>query len=120
MQEAGIGPVSTTTLLAQLPELGRLKRRPIADLAGLAPHAHESGTYAGRRRIWGGRAQVREALYLAALSASRYHPELKQTYQTLLARRKAKKTALIAIARKLLIRLNAKIRDLNQMNKHSC
>lgn len=120
LQETGVGPVVTTTLLALLPELGSLKRRPIAALAGVAPHAHESGTYVGRRRIWGGRAQVRQALYLAALSASRHHPVLKQTYQTLLAKGKAKKTALIAIARKLLIRLNAKIRTLTQLKQHSC
>lgn len=108
--EPGVGPVTTAALLAFLPELGHLARRPIAALAGLAPHAHESGSFRGKRRVWGGRARVREALYLAALSASRHHPRLKQTYCAMRTAGKPPKLALIAIARKLLTILNAKLR----------
>ena len=116
--EQGVGPVTTAALLALLPELGHLSRRPIAALAGLAPHAHESGTFRGKRRVWGGRARVREALYLAALSASRHHPRLKLTYNALRTAGKPPKLALIAIARKLLTILNAKLRT--QTLEHSC
>lgn len=116
--EPGVGPATAATLMALLPELGRLKRRAIAALAGLAPQAHESGAFRGRRRIWGGRARVREALYMAALSASRFHPALSQTYQQMAANGKPRKLALIAIARKLLIRLNAKIKQ--AALQHSC
>lgn len=111
-EEPGVGTVTAVTLLACLPELGQLKRRPIAALAGLAPHAHESGIYKGARRIWGGRADVRKALYMAALSASRHHPKLSQTYRNLLENGKPKRLALIAVARKLVTILNAKVRDM--------
>jgi transposase len=107
----GIGPVIASLLLGMLPELGRLDRRAVASLAGLAPHAHDSGQFRGRRRIWGGRAEVRRALYLAAFTASRYNPMLKATRERLIAAGKPFKVAMIAIARKLLTILNAMIRD---------
>jgi len=107
----GVGPQLTLTLIAELPELGRLSRREIASLAGLAPHPFESGQFKGRRTIWGGRAQVRSMLYMAALSAVRFNPLLRASYQAMLARGKAKQLALVACMRKLLVILNAMLRD---------
>lgn len=107
----GIGPVVLATLLGELPELGSMCRRRIASLAGLAPHAHDSGTWRGKRRIWGGRRKVREALYIAALTASRRIPALKRMRERLKARGKPPKAALIACARQLLVILNAMVRD---------
>lgn len=107
----GVGPQLARTLLAEVPELGRLGRREIAALIGVAPHAHESGRFTGRRMIWGGRAPVRKTLYMAMLSASRHNPLLIPFYRRLLERRKSKKLAYIACARKLLVILNAMFRD---------
>ena len=107
----GIGPATAATIMAVLPELGSLDRRAIAALAGLAPHANDSGQRKGRRKIWGGRPQARRALYLAAFIASRCDPTLKATRQKLEAAGKPFKVAIIAIARKLLTILNAMIRD---------
>lgn len=107
----GVGPQLTLTLIAELPELGRLSRREIAALAGVAPIAHESGKFKGRRMIWGGRAHVRSMLYMASLSAVRHNPALRATYRALLERGKAKKLALVACMRKLLVILNAMLRD---------
>lgn len=107
----GIGPTVLATLLGELPELGTLCRRRIASLAGLAPHARESGTWRGTRRIWGGRRKVREALYIAALSASRRVPLLIAMRDRMKAAGKAPKTVLIAVARQLLVIINAKIRN---------
>ena len=98
-------------LIARLPELGRLDRRAIAALAGLAPHACESGQKIGKRRIWGGRSDVRRALYLAAFIASRRDPELKAFRARLQTAGKCFKAAIIATARKLLTNLNAVIAD---------
>lgn len=92
----GIGPTVLATLLGALPELGTLDRRRIASLAGLAPHARESGTWKGARRIWGGRRKVREALYMAALTAIRRVPALIALREHMLALGKAPKTILIA------------------------
>jgi transposase len=105
-----IGPTVLATLLGELPELGTLCRRKIASLAGLAPHARESGTWRGARRIWGGRRKVREALYIAALNASRRIPVLTAMRDRMRAKGKAPKTILIAVARKLLVILNAMFR----------
>jgi len=102
----GIGPQTTATLLAHLPELGPVNRQQIAALAGLAPYAHDSGKFRGRRRLYGGRAVIRQALYMASLSAVRYDPVLRVFYQRLLAAGKQKKVALCACARKLLVHLN--------------
>lgn len=106
----GIGPTVLATLLGELPELGTLCRRKIASLAGLAPHPRESGTWRGARRIWGGRRKVREALYIAALNASRRIPVLTAMRDRMRAKGKAPKTFLIAVARQLLVILNAMIR----------
>jgi len=107
----GVGPTVLATLLGELPELGTLSRRRIASLAGLAPHARESGNWKGRRRIWGGRRKVREALYIAALTASRRIPALKAMRERMREKGKASKTILIAVARQLLVIVNAMLRD---------
>jgi transposase len=107
----GVGEHLTHALLAELPELGTLGRRQIAALTGVAPHARESGLLKGRRSIWGGRARVRQPLYMAMLSATRYNPLLAPFYRRLLERGKSKKLAYIACARKLLVILNAMFRD---------
>jgi transposase len=107
----GIGPVVAATLIAELPELGTLTRQQVAALVGVAPFHQDSGTHRGRRRIWGGRASVRTALYMAALVASRYNPVLWPFYQRLLAAGKPKKVALVAVMRKLLTILTAMVRD---------
>jgi transposase len=107
----GVGPRTARTLLAEMPELGSLSRRKIASLAGLAPMNRDSGMWRGKRMIQGGRRSVRSALYMAALIASKHNPLFKTYYQRLLSGGKAKKLALLAIARKLLVALNAMIRD---------
>ena len=103
----GIGPVVARTLLARLPELGRLNRKQIAALAGVAPRARDSGQWRGRRVIWGGRAAVRKALVMAALVASRHNPVVRAFYTRLRAAGKPAKVALVACMRKLLTLLNA-------------
>jgi transposase len=107
----GIGPVAATTLLALMPELGALSPKKIAALAGLAPYNHDSGMLKGRRCISGGRRRVRQALYMAALSAIRHCARYRDIYTVIEARSKAKKIAIIAVARKLLTHLNAMLRD---------
>lgn len=107
----GIGDVTARTLIAELPELGRLDRRQIAALAGLAPWTRQSGQWKGRSMIGGGRARIRSALFVAALVASRFNPTLRAFHQRLIKAGKAKMTALIAVARKLLTVLNAILRD---------
>jgi transposase len=105
----GIGPVTSMTLLASLPELGRLSRREIASLVGVAPMNRDSGTLRGRRHIWGGRAPVRAALYMAALVGLRHNPVLRAFYQKLRASGKPFKVAATACMRKLLTILNAMV-----------
>jgi len=107
----GVGPVLTTTLLANLPELGTLTRKEVAALAGVAPFPRDSGTLKGRRAIWGGRAHVRAALYMAALVATRKNPVIRTFYQRLCQAGKAKKLALTACMRKLLTILNAMVKN---------
>jgi len=107
----GIGEVVATTLLACLPELGSITGKQAASLAGLAPHAYESGSFRGKRRIGGGRAVVRSMLYLAAMSAIRRTGFLRDMYQRLRQAGKPAKVALIACARRLLVIANAKVRD---------
>jgi transposase len=107
----GIGPTTALTLLAELPELGRLDRRAIAALVGVAPLNCESGTWRGRRIVWGGRARVRTALYMATLVASRFNPTIAAFYTRLCAAGKPKKVALMACMHKLLTILNAIIRQ---------
>lgn len=106
----GLGPVFQTTLLCLLPELGQLSRREIAKLVGVASMNHDSGQGHGKRRIRGGRAPVRTALYMATLSAVRWDPEMKAHYQQLRACGKVGKVALVACMRKLLGIVNAKRR----------
>lgn len=112
----GIGPVVATILIASLPELGQVDRRAIASLAGLAPHACESGYSKGTRRVWGGRANVRRAMYQAALSACRGKGPMAAKYRDLKAAGKPSKVAIIAIARKLLVILNAMVKDNQPFN----
>ena len=106
----GIGPVVARTLLAVLPELGRLPRRPLAALVGLAPFNRDSGRHRGRRCIWGGRRTVRAALYMATLVATRHNPAIRACYQRLLTAGKPTKVALTVCMHKLLTILNAMVR----------
>ena len=106
----GVGPVLSTTLLAELPELGSLNRKEIAALVGVAPLNRDSGTLRGRRTVWGGRSQVRTALYMAALAATRFNPVIRAFYERLQTAGKPKKVALTACMRKLLTILNAMMR----------
>jgi transposase len=107
----GIGPALCAVLIARLPELGQLDHRRITSLAGLAPHACDSGLHRGKRRIWGGRADVRRALYIAAFIASRDDPTIKAFRKRLQAAGKPVKRAITACARKLLTILNAMVRN---------
>jgi transposase len=107
----GMGPMFQTALLALLPELGHLDRRQIAKLVGVAPMNRDSGKHRGKRTIYGGRAQMRVALYMATLSAVRWEPELKAHYQQLRARGKVAKVALVACMRKMLGIVNARRRS---------
>jgi transposase len=107
----GIGQVITRTLIAELPELGRLDRKRIAALAGLAPWTRQSGKWQGKSFIGGGRTTVRCALFLGAMVAARHNPILKAFYDRLVTAGKPKMVALIAVARKLLTILNAIARD---------
>lgn len=107
----GVGPATARTLIAELPELGRLDRRQIAALVGVAPWTRQSGQWRGKAMIGGGRPAVRAALYMASLVASRFNPVLRETYRRLVQAGKAKKVALIAIARKLVTICNAIVRD---------
>lgn len=107
----GVGTATVSTLIGLLPELGQLDRRAVAALVGVAPFARDSGVMKGRRTIWGGRAPVRRVLYMAALVAVRHNPALRAFYLRLVAAGKAKKLALTAAMRKLLVTLNAILRD---------
>lgn len=107
----GVGEVTTATLLAELPELGAMSHKKIARLVGVAPINRDSGQHRGTRRIHGGRASVRSALLMATLVAIRHHPVLKAHSQQLRQRGKLKLVALMACARKLLVWINAIIRD---------
>jgi transposase len=106
----GIGPVTSATLLSQVPELGQLDRRAIAKLVGVAPLNDDSGTLRGRRRVWGGRAGVRAVLYMAALVATRCNGLIRGFYQRLRAAGKPAKVALVACMRKLLVLCNSVVR----------
>lgn len=106
----GIGPVTSLTLLAELPELGMLNRKKIASLVGVAPLNRDSGAFRGKRMIWGGRASVRAAIYMATLVATRSNPVIRNFYVHLLALGKAKKVALTACMHKMLLILNAILR----------
>jgi transposase len=107
----GVGRITVATLLARLPELGALNRRAIAALTGLAPFARDSGQYRGHRMIWGGRADVRSVLYMAAVSAARINPVIRSFYLRLKQAGKPSKVALTACMRKLLTILNTMLRN---------
>lgn len=121
----GVGPVTVATLLAMLPELGTISGKQATALVGLAPYAHDSGPFRGRRSLYAGRSRVRSVLYLAALVASRHNPVLKAFYTRLKAAGKPPKLALAATARKLLVILNAMLRDRREwappvLSENSC
>ena len=107
----GVGMVTSATLLADLPELGKMDRKKIAALVGVAPMNHDSGKRRGYRKTKGGRADVRSVLYMATLVACRYNPVIKAQYENLLKRGKEKKVAITACMRKFLVILNAMMRD---------
>ena len=107
----GVGPVLACTLIALLPELGQMSRKQVAALVGVAPYAFDSGKLKGRRCIWGGRANVRHVLYMAAMSASNWNPGLKAFHDRLKAAGKLPKVAIVAVMRKMLTTLNAMVRD---------
>lgn len=107
----GVGPTTASTLIAQVPELGRLSAGQIAHLLGVAPIVCDSGTHRGKRRIQGGRTSVRNVLFMAARSAVRFNPVLRAVYDRLLQAGKPKRVALVACMRKLIVILNAMVRD---------
>lgn len=106
----GVGKVTAFSMLALMPELGKLNRKEIAALAGLAPLNRDSGRWQGKRFIYGGRASVRTALFMAAVSASRFNPNIRVFYQRLIDNGKPTKVALVACMRKLLVIMNAILR----------
>lgn len=106
----GVGPVTSATLLGMLPEIGVLNRQEIAALVGVAPINKDSGKKRGKRRVYGGRADVRSVLYMAALAAKKFNPVIKAFYERLIKQGKEKKVALTACMRKLLVILNAMMR----------
>jgi len=117
----GVGPVNARTMLADLPELGRLNRKQIAALVGIAPFNCDSGKFKGQRHIWGGRARVRSALFMAARSAVRFNPTIKVFYEGLINRGKPQKVAMVACMRKMLITLNAMVKAQTHWNpEHGC
>ena len=107
----GVGEQLSLTLLANLPELGTLDRRQIAALVGVAPFNRDSGARRGKRHVWGGRSRVRAVLYMGTLAATRFNPVIRDFYQRLLAAGKPKKLALVACMRKLLVILNAMLKQ---------
>ena len=107
----GVGEQLSLTLLANLPELGTLDRRQIAALVGVAPFNRDSGAMRGKRHVWGGRSRVRAVLYMGTLAATRFNPVIRDFYQRLLAAGKPKKLALVACMRKLLVILNAMLKQ---------
>ena len=107
----GIGQITSMTLLAEVPELGTLTRKQVAALAGLAPFSDDSGRHTGKRRCWGGRPALRAALYMATLSAIRFNPAIRDFYNRKRKEGKLKMVAFVAAMRKLLVTLNAMLRD---------
>lgn len=116
----GVGPVTSATLLGQLPELGSLSRQKIAALVGVAPFNRDSGRLRGKRAVWGGRAGVRAVLYMAAVAAARCNPVIARFYQHLVAEGKPAKVALTACMRKLLTILNAMLKHNAPWQASSC
>lgn len=112
----GIGPVNSQTLIAELPELGTLTRRQVASLVGLAPFSRDSGAFRGYRSIHGGRRQIRTVLYMATITAIRCNPNIKAFYDRLKDKGKKPKVAITACMRKLIVTLNAIVRDQKEWN----
>lgn len=110
-KETGVGPVLMSTLLAEMPELGKLSRNQVSALVGVAPFDNDSGGFSGRRSIAGGRVQVRCALYMATLSAIRHNPIIREFFRRLVSNGKHKKVALVACMRKFIIHLNAVLKE---------
>ncbi len=115
----GIGPVAAASLLAELPELGRLTRRKIAALVGLAPFSRDSGSLRGRRTIWGGRAALRHTLHMGVIAAIRHHNPIAKAYRALRDRGKPHKVATIATLRRMIVQLNAILRDQKPFSTHA-
>jgi transposase len=113
----GVGKVLSRTLLSHAPELGTLGRKQMAALIGVAPFNQDSGTQRGHRRVWGGRGQVREVLYMSALAATRFNPSIRAFYARLIAAGKLRKVAIVACMRKLLSILNAMLRSNTAWNR---
>ena len=107
----GIGKLVAYTLISELPELGKLNRKEIAALVGIAPMNRDSGSFEGKRRIKGGRYKVRTALFMSTMSAIQHHPKLKAMYEKLVAAGKPKKVAIVACMRKQLVILNTMVRN---------
>ena len=107
----GVGPVVAAVLIAELPKLGRFSGREMAALAGVAPLNRDSGPYRGPRRVWGGRASVRTILYMATVTATCHNPAIRDFHTRLCRRGKPRNVALVASMRKLLLILNAVLRD---------
>ena len=107
----GVGPVTASTMVAELPELGKLNRQKIAALVGVAPFNKDSGPKKGKRRIKGGRDSIRRTLFMATLSATNFNPIIHNFYESLLKRGKEKKVALVACMRKLLVIINVMVRN---------
>jgi transposase len=116
----GVGPLTATTLVAELPELGQLNRRQISALVGVAPFNRDSGKFRGRRAIWGGRASVRSALYMAALTARRCNPLIRAFAERLADAGKPSKVVMVACMRKLLVCLNAILKNNAQWDPNAC
>lgn len=114
----GVGPVLSAAIIAGLPELGQADRRQIAALVGVAPLNRDSGTFRGRRCVWGGRAPLRSVLYMATLAATRHNPVIGDLYRRLCAAGKPKKVAIVACMRKLLTILNAMLRTKTAWQAH--
>ncbi len=107
----GVGPVLSASLLSCLPELGKLNRRQIAALVGVAPFNRDSGYFRGKRNVWGGRANVRKTLYMASIVAMRFNPTIKKFYDRLRSNGKSSKVAITACMRKLITILNAMLKN---------
>ena len=116
----GVGPATAGMLLAELPELGQLNRGQIAKLVGVAPIARDSGMKEGKRKTHAGRAMIRKVLYMAALVSTRYNPKFKAFCESLVSRGKPKKVALVAVMRKMLITLNAMIKNQKKWQHADC
>jgi transposase len=114
----GVGPILSRTLIAELPELGRLTHRQIAALVGVAPLNRDNGTFRGKRMVWGGRAPVRAVLFMGALVAKQHNPVIRAFYERLLEKGKPKKVALVACMRKLLMILNSMLRNGSRWDPH--